>query len=281
MVGWRQRAIHQAIAANIDTAEVEYLIQSVSGLDRLQTRLADEDVLAPWESALEQLWQRRLREHVPVQYLTGFAFWRDLTLKVSPATLIPRPETELLVDLVVDFLRNHPKPVLGDLGTGTGALAIAIARAVPACTVYAVDLSPEALAIARTNVEAYGLENQIHLLQGTWFSPLPRGVQFDALVSNPPYIPTKMVEELAAEVRCHEPRLALDGGMDGLQSIHVLIQAAPRFLKPGGFWGIEVMAGQADSVISCLEKTGAYEQISSVNDFAGMARFVTASVSER
>jgi release factor glutamine methyltransferase len=281
MVGWRQRAIGEAITANIDVAEVDYLISVVSGLDRLQLRLPDEDLLVPWESALEQLWQRRLRERVPVQYLIGVAFWRDLMLKVSPATLIPRPETELLVDLAVDFLSNCPSPVLADLGTGTGALAIAIARAIPACTVYAVDLSPEALAIARTNVETYGLENQIHLLQGAWFSPLPRDVRLNALVSNPPYIPTKLVEELAAEVRCHEPRLALDGGMDGLQSIHVLIQEAPRFLKPGGFWGIEVMLGQADSVISFLEKTGDYEHVGSVNDLAGIARFVTASVSVR
>jgi release factor glutamine methyltransferase len=281
MADWRQRSIAQAIAANIDIAEVDYLIAAVSGLDRLQIRLGAEDVLASWENALEQLWQRRLRERIPVQYLTGFAFWRDLTLKVSPATLIPRPETELLVDLAVDFLRNYPNPVLADLGTGTGALAIAIARALPACTVYAVDLSPDALAIARTNVETYGLEHQIRLLEGAWFSPLPQDVQIDALVSNPPYIPTAIVEALAVEVRCHEPQLALDGGSDGLQSIHVLIQEAPRCLKPGGFWGIEVMAGQADTVISCLEKTGDYEHIDSVNDLAGIARFVTASVSER
>jgi release factor glutamine methyltransferase len=281
MADWRQRAIGQAIAAHIDIAEVDYLISAISAMDRLQIRLAEEDVLAPWEEALEQLWQRRLRERIPVQYLTGFSFWRDLTLKVSSATLIPRPETELLVDLAVAFLRNHPNPVLADLGTGTGALAIAIARAVPACTVYAVDLSPDALAIARTNVATYGLENQVCLLQGAWFSPLPPDLQLDALVSNPPYIPTAMLGELAAEVRCHEPHLALDGGSDGLQSIQVLIQEAPRFLKPGGFWGIEVMTGQTESVISCLEKTGAYEQISSVNDLAGIARFVTASVSAR
>ncbi len=281
MAGWRQRAIGQALTANIDTAEVDYLILSVSGLDRLQMRLAPENLLAPWEDALEQLWQKRLREKIPVQYLTGLAYWRDLALKVSPATLIPRPETELLVDLAIDFLSSHPRPVLADLGTGTGAIAIAIARALPACTVYAVDLSPEALAIASTNIETYGLEKQIHLLQGAWFAPLPLGLQLDALVSNPPYIPTTMVEELAEEVRLHEPHLALDGGSDGLQAIHVLIQEAPRFLKPGGFWGIEVMAGQAGSVISCLEKAGEYEHIGSVKDLAGIARFVIASVSAR
>jgi release factor glutamine methyltransferase len=281
MSGWRQRAIDQALTANIDIAEVDYLIFSVSGLDRLQLRLAQANLLAPWEDALEQLWQKRLRERIPVQYLTGLAYWRDLALKVSPATLIPRPETELLVDLAIDFLSNHPNPVLADLGTGTGAIAIAIARALPACTVYAVDLSPEALAIARTNIETYGLEKQIHLLQGTWFSPLPLNLQLDALVSNPPYIPTTLVGELAEEVRLHEPHLALDGGSDGLQAIHVLIQEAPRFLKPGGFWGIEVMAEQADSVMSRLMKAGDYEHIGSVKDLAGIARFVIASVSAR
>ncbi|MBC7882538.1 MAG: peptide chain release factor N(5)-glutamine methyltransferase [Anaerolineae bacterium] len=281
MAGWRQRAIGQAFTANIDIAEVDYLILSVSGLDRLQIRLAQENLLAPWEDALEQLWQKRLRERIPVQYLTGLAYWRDLALKVSPATLIPRPETELLVDLAIDFLTNYPNPVLADLGTGTGALAIAIARALPACTVYAVDLSSEALAIARTNIETYGLEKQIPLLQGAWFSPLPPDLQLDALISNPPYIPTAMVGELAEEVRLHEPHLALDGGSDGLQAIRVLIQEAPRFLKPGGFWGIEVMAGQAGSVISCLEKAGDYEHIGSVKDLAGIARFVIASVSAR
>lgn len=271
----------QAIAANVGTAEVDYLIASVSGLSNLQIRLGEADFLAPWEEILEKLWQRRLKERMPVQYLTGVAFWRDMALKVSPATLIPRPETELLVDLAVDFLANCPAPVLADLGTGTGALAIAIARALPQCTIYAVDLSPEALAIARINIATYGLKNQIHLLQGTWFSPLPPERNLDLLVSNPPYIPTATVSELAEEVRLHEPYLALDGGNDGLKAIQILIQEAPKFLKPGGFWGVEVMAGQAERVVSSLEKDGHYEHICCLKDLAGVARFITACVSER
>lgn len=280
MTNWRQRAIAQAVAANIDIAEVDYLIAAVSGLDRLQIRLGQANLLAHWEGDLEQLWQKRLEEHVPVQYLTGVAYWRDLVLKVSPATLIPRPETELLVDLAVDFLKHHPtRPVLADLGTGTGAIAIAIARALPESSVYAVDLSLDALAVAQANLANYGLEHQVRLLQGIWFSALPDGMQLDALVSNPPYIPTALVSTLAEEVRFHEPHLALDGGSDGLQAIQVLIQEAPRWIKPGGFWGIEVMAGQAATVVACLEKNGHYERVVITKDLAGIDRFVTACVS--
>lgn len=256
------------------------MIRGVTGFDRLQLHLATAEQFQPWQRELDALWHRRLTEHVPVQYLLGWAFWRDLKLKVTPATLIPRPETELLVDCGLDFCCALARPVVADLGTGTGAVAIAIARELPDSVVYAVDCSEATLAVAHQNVASYGLQSRVSLLLGEWFTPLPRRA-FDALLSNPPYIPTALVETLAPEVRLHEPLRALDGGPDGLAAFKVLVAQAPAYVRPGGLWAVEVMAGQAALVENLLNESGLYQSIRSLPDLAGIERLVVATVLAR
>jgi release factor glutamine methyltransferase len=279
---WYQFAVVEAEGAGIARREVDWLLQAVSDVDRLSLQLGDVsrrdqvNLQRPWTEILD-LWQQRLVQRKPMQYLVGSTPWRDFDLQVSGAVLIPRPETEMLIDLAMDRFQN-PSGNWLDLGTGSGAIAIGLAGVFPAAQIHAVDFSAEALIVARSNAERHGLMDRIQFYQGSWWQPINhlRG-QCQAMISNPPYIPTDTVLGLAPEVVKHEPRLALDGGVDGLRDIRVLVDDAPDFLVSGGWWAIEMMAGQGEAVVDLLEKRGAYQDIQIVNDWAGFDRFVVAT----
>jgi release factor glutamine methyltransferase len=282
---WRSQAIAEAIAIAVDGFEVDWLLMEVSDLDRLALRMGGNEQTPPnialkmTFAELQRLWQQRITDRVPVQYLIGHSHWRQFTLKVSPAVLIPRPETELIIDLVLEAVKSQPELATGtwvDLGTGSGAIAIGLADALPDATIHAVDISPEALAIAIENARSYGFDDRITFHQGRWFEPIAalQG-KLAGVISNPPYIPTDTILTLEPEVRQHEPHLALDGGDDGLDDIRHLVTRGQEFLQPGGLWLVEFMAGQGVAVRQLLEQA-AYEQIRIVNDLAGYDRFALA-----
>ncbi|AFZ44525.1 protein-(glutamine-N5) methyltransferase, release factor-specific [Halothece sp. PCC 7418] len=282
---WREESIDRAIALSIPPQEVDWLLQSLAGLSSLSLRLesykTDAEIPLPIPfSELKQLWEKRLQDRIPVQYLVGETPWRDLMLKVSPAVLIPRPETEILVELALNygadlFSRGH----WVDLGTGSGAIALSLAKALPNAKIHAVDDSPEALAIAQENAKNLGLVNQIEFHQGSWFSPLSHlQGKISVMVSNPPYIPTATLAELQPEVRQHEPLTALDGGNDGLDAIRHLVNTAPQFLHSGGLWLVEMEARQGDAVKALLTENGHYHPIAIHKDLAGIERFALAYV---
>jgi len=282
---WVNQAKAQARSSDIPLAEIDWLLQELAGLDRLALRLESFKDLPKIElklslSQLAQLWQRRLQERVPVQYLTGVAHWRHFSLKVTPAVLIPRPETELLIDLAVEAVKSYgvnPKSHWVDLGTGSGAIAIGLACALTNARVYAVDCSSEALAVARLNAENLGFGSRVNFYQGLWWEPLAflKG-QVSGMVSNPPYIPSSTVLTLQPEVFKHEPHLALDGGFDGLDCIRHLVETAPDYLESGGVWLVEMMAGQAEVVADMLESHGSYGKVQIFSDLAGIDRFALA-----
>jgi release factor glutamine methyltransferase len=282
---WVNQAKAQASSSDIPLAEIDWLLQELAGLDRLALRLESFKDLPKIElklslSELAQLWQRRLQERVPVQYLTGVAHWRHFSLKVTPAVLIPRPETELLIDLAVEAVKSYgvnPKSHWVDLGTGSGAIAIGLAYALTKARVYAVDCSSEALAVARLNAENLGFGARVNFYQGLWWEPLAflKG-QVSGMVSNPPYIPSSTVLTLQPEVVRHEPHLALDGGFDGLDCIRHLVETAPDYLESGGVWLVEMMAGQAEAVADMLESHGSYGKVQIFSDLAGIDRFALA-----
>ncbi|MBF2019225.1 MAG: peptide chain release factor N(5)-glutamine methyltransferase [Hydrococcus sp. C42_A2020_068] len=284
---WRDRAKQDAIAAGVSPDEVDWLLEEVVGLDKLSLRLESFKERAQIHlkqplSVLTELWQQRLQDRMPVQYLVGVAPWRHFSLKVATGVLIPRPETELLVDLAVRAIQASPTPDLVsgywvDLGTGSGAIALGLAEALPDARIYATDTSAEALAIARQNAIALGFGEQIKFCQGSWWSPLEalKG-RVSGMVSNPPYIPTAEIARLQPEVARHEPRLALDGGSDGLDCIRHLVETAPDYLRPGGIWLIEMMAGQAEQVVQLLQKRGCYDKIQIFCDLANIERFALA-----
>lgn len=285
---WWQWANQQAQIADIDAAEVDWFLKTMSDVDALALRLetfkrrSSISVSASLDR-LTELWRQRVEERVPVQYLVGFTVWRDLTIQVSPAVLIPRPETELLIDLAVELVNQSPdaerlrQGAWVDLGTGSGAIALGLAQAFSKAQIYAVDISEAALAIARENARLNGLEHRITFCHGSWFTPLEGNKgQLAGVVSNPPYIPTATVQALEPEVVNHEPLLALDGGEDGLEAIRALVKLAPNQLISSGLWLVEMMAGQASAVKALLSEQGAYQTVGIHTDLAGIERFAVA-----
>lgn len=271
-----------AIANQIDPDEVDWLIKTITNLDSLSLRLGTWQKQSQINSdksltELTKLWQQRLHERLPVQYLVETVFWRRFQLKVTPAVLIPRPETELIIDIALaNSLISSSERHWVDLGTGSGAIAIGLADVFPTATVHGVDLSADALKIAQENANSLNLDN-IRFYQGSWWSPL-NALQgkVTGMISNPPYIPSLQIAQLQPEVAWHEPRLALDGGDDGLDDIRYLIKTAPQYLVSGGIWLIELMVGQADTVVTLLIQQGEYYDPKIFADLAGIERFVLA-----
>ncbi|MGF1591306.1 MAG: peptide chain release factor N(5)-glutamine methyltransferase [Pleurocapsa sp.] len=280
---WYQQAKKAAIANEIDLDEVDWLLQTLTSLDRLSLRLGTFQNQPQIEShktlsELKMLWQQRLQERLPVQYLLETVFWRRFQLKVTPAVLIPRPETELIIELAQDKnLISEAEQHWVDLGTGSGAIALGLADIFPQATIHGVDLSCDALKIAQENAVNLKLAANIRFYQGSWWSPLEflQG-KVTGMVSNPPYIPTAQINYLQPEVACHEPRLALDGGDDGLKDLRYLVRTAPQYLVSGGIWVVELMAGQANTVIELLKHQGEYYEVKSYSDLNGIERFVLA-----
>jgi release factor glutamine methyltransferase len=227
---------------------------------------------------LEELWRRHRRTAEPLQYLTGLCPWRDLELRVGPGVLIPRQETELLVDLALALAPSPPGGVglrWADLGTGSGALAVALARALPKGQGLAVDLSDAALDFAALNRAAAGVEERFVLVRSDWWEDLqPWWGGLDLVVANPPYIPTITVEGLEPVVRDHEPRRALDGGSDGLAALRTICAGAAVALAPGGVLVLEHHHDQSPSVLLLLELAGLVE-VQAHRDLEGVRRFAS------
>ncbi|MBM4038399.1 MAG: peptide chain release factor N(5)-glutamine methyltransferase [Planctomycetes bacterium] len=217
-------------------------------------------------------------QRIPSKYLTGESEFYSLPLQVTPAVLIPRPETELLVERALALLAKDQEALVADLGTGSGAIAIAVATHRPLARLVATDVSAEALAVARANAEHHGVSGRIEFRQGDWFAALEAGTCFDAVLSNPPYVAAPDLERAMPEVRDHEPRAALDGGPDGLSCLRVLIGGAPPWLKPGGWLVLEIGAGQAQGVLELAKETEAYGAMQVTPDYQGIPRIASMQV---
>ncbi|KAG6591847.1 hypothetical protein SDJN03_14193, partial [Cucurbita argyrosperma subsp. sororia] len=234
------------------------------------------------------VWKQRIHERRPFQYIVGCEHWRDLILSVEEGVLIPRPETEVLVDLVAEVVSDNEALREGlwvDLGTGSGAIAIAICRVLEGrARVIATDLSPTALTVAGYNVQRYGLQDSIELRQGSWYEPLRDVVgKLSGIISNPPYIPSGNIVGLQAEVGKHEPRVALDGGTNGMDELIHLCDEAAVMLKPGGFFAFETNGeDQCKHLVKYMEDNhrGRLCNLKIVSDFAGIPRFITGFLNE-
>ncbi|MDY6785706.1 MAG: peptide chain release factor N(5)-glutamine methyltransferase [Cyanobacteriota bacterium] len=282
---WYEEAKTEAIAANIPLEELDWFAIAQSNLDRLALRLGTVPAsglqLSQPLPELARLWQRRCRDRVPVQYLVGWTHWRNFRLKVTPDVLIPRPETEEIIDLAVAAADSrHRGGDWVDLGTGSGAIALGLAAAFPEATIHAIDTSAEALEIARENARNCGFEKNVEFHQGAWWEPVEalKG-RICGMTSNPPYIPTAAIARLQPEVACHEPHLALDGGADGLDCLRYLVETAPEYLGSRGIWLVEMMDGQGEAVKALLEEQGRYREVQTFPDLAGIQRFARAVIS--
>ncbi len=257
--------------------DAELLLADVLGLKRLDLYLQFERQLTAAEvDAYREHIRRRLRRE-PVQQITGKAAFRELTLAVTADVLVPRPETEILVQAVLELLPPEaPGPVL-DVGCGSGAVALSLASERPGLRVVATDLSAAALRVARGNARALELGTRLTFVRGDLLEPWrPDGAGFAAVVSNPPYIPSAAIADLEPEVRDWEPHLALDGGADGLTVVRRLAAAAGPLLAPGGVLCLEIGDGQTAAVTELLSAAGPFTEVTPRRDLAGVWRIITA-----
>ena len=262
-----QQALITAQAEGLARVDAQMLLLHTLGRatsDRAWLITHDTDTLAPAAQEQFQALCQRRQAGEPVAYLTGTKAFYGLELQVDARVLDPRPDTETLVDWALEVLEGHPAPRLLDLGTGSGAIALALQKQRPDATVLAVDSSPDALTVARANAQRLGLPVQFH--HGHWMQGLEG--RFDAIVSNPPYIRSDDPHLTALQ---HEPLQALASGADGLEDIRAIIAQAPAHLEPGGWLLLEHGWDQADAVCALLHSAG-LEQVQGRKDLAGIVR---------
>lgn len=258
--------------------EAEILLAHVLGVRRIDLYLNHDKPLSADELArFKSLIKRRLTRE-PVAYIIGIREFWSLDFSVNPSVLIPRPETECLVEALSPFLSEDsgsPRRLL-ELGTGSGAIAISLCHDHPRNFYVAMDRSAAALATARENGHRHGLEGRIQWFCGNWETALDPNARFDFIVSNPPYVRSGDIEGLAPEIRLFEPKMALDGSADGLFAIRHIVQTAHRYLKPGGMLAVEMGCDQRDDVSKIVSDTGQYNTPRFIKDYAGLDRVLVA-----
>jgi release factor glutamine methyltransferase len=262
--------------AGIESArqDAEWLLAAVLGVKRFALYLEPRRELSAAEAEGYFALVRRRAERTPLQHLTGFEDFHGLRLVVNGDVLVPRPETEGLVEWGLDMLRDEPAPMVADIGTGSGVIACALAHGLPAAQVLAIDRSLPALAVASINVRALGLSRQVTLLAGDLLAPLgSRGRMLDLVIANPPYIPSASVSGLPPEVARFDPREALDGGPDGMAVTRRIIMAAPSVLRRGGWLMLEIGEDQAGPLASLMAAEG-FVHIEARRDLLGAERYL-------
>jgi len=258
--------------------DAEVLLAETLGMERVGLYTHFDQPLKPDELArFKKLILRRLRRE-PVAYILGKREFWSLPFKVTPDVLIPRPETEILVSEALKTQAHLDGKALRilEIGTGSGAISIALAKGLPIARLVATDLSAKALSVAEENALQNGVREQIHFLQGDLFQPLPKGERFDLVITNPPYIPREQFPSLMPEVRDFEPRIALDGGMNGLDFFQRALPLVGKFLDPGGWFLAEMGAGQDQEILKIAEKIPDLDSFDFVKDLAGIKRVFKA-----
>ncbi len=266
----------------IDSARIdaEVLLGMVLGQGR---EALWRDLEAPLKTAERIEFQRALERRArrePVAYITGHKEFWSLDFLVTPDVLVPRPETEVLVEAALDLLTKLDRPLphrMLDLGAGSGAIAVSLAKELREAEIWATDLSSAALKVAETNALRHGVREKIHFLRGDLFEPCAEGGQaFHLIVSNPPYVRRGDIENLPAEVRDWEPRLALDGGRDGLDFCRRIIPEGGRYLADGGWMVLEIGADMREMISRLFVSAGRYSEGSVYRDYAGRDRVFAA-----
>jgi release factor glutamine methyltransferase len=271
-------ALDRLAALPSPRSDAEELLGRLLGLTRSQLHLQAARALADAEAERFDAWLARRAAHEPVQYITGRAAFRGLDLSVGPDVLVPRPETEGLVEAVLDGLQasDWPAPRVLDLGTGSGAIALALAAEWPAVVVTATDASAAALERARANAAALGLAGRVRFASGRWFEAVGEDERFEVVVSNPPYIAAGEWDALPEDVRGFEPPAALLAGPRGLDDLRAIVDAAPWHLVPGGLLALELAEMRAAEVAAWFTCSPLWEGVGVRPDLAGRPRCLLA-----
>jgi len=240
----------------------------------------DQPLIEEEVSGYRDLIRRRLKRE-PLQYITGHQEFWSLAFRVNPHVLIPRPETEILVEQAITLAGTFAETPLRilDLGTGSGVISVTLAKEVPQSLVFATDISGDALGVARVNARKHGVSDRMAFLQGDLFEPLARKKpMFHLIASNPPYVCTHEIRGLLPEVGLYEPKIALDGGTNGMDFLKRIICEAPQFLRPGGWLMMEMSPYQVENALFTLAGTGVYQNERIVEDYSHHQRVVMAQV---
>ncbi len=274
LLDWRRKQLFFGGRAE----DLDWLLDLAGGLcwSEFQKIFLDPSKMVKLEKSLEDLedfWRLHLEKQIPLQYLVGRCPWRDFELEISSNVLIPRQETELLIDLAMEKIHPLNHGLWVDLGTGSGPLAVALARALPGWKGYVVDCSQECLLMAQKNLNRLAPKGSFSFNLGNWWEPLkPWWGSIYLAVSNPPYIPSILLDSLDPVVRDNEPYLALCGGHDGLVHIRSVIEGAVLGLRNDGWLLLEHHHDQSDAVIELMRKNG-LEDVTSEFDLNGIKRF--------
>tara|TARA_B100001250_G_scaffold214485_1_gene184032 strand:- start:187 stop:1068 length:882 start_codon:yes stop_codon:yes gene_type:complete len=279
ILDWRRNQLN--IGGRLE--DLDWLLDIGGGLEWASLQkikiFQDKDKLYELSLSLEDLsfiWSRHLKENIPLQHLIGRCPWRDFELEVTPFALIPRQETELLIDLALEKVDNSFCGRWADMGTGSGALAIALARSLPDWFGHAIDCSQDALLLAEKNLNRLAVNSKVDFNLGSWWEPIKDyWGTFDLVVANPPYIPSELMKGLHPVVRDHEPHLALCGGQDGMESFREISIGAMKALAPNGWLLFEHHHDQSERALNYLINLG-FRQVSFENDLAGIKRFAIA-----
>ena len=256
------------------TLESELLLRHTLKIDRVRLYVESErELTSEQETTFWQLVDRRLKGE-PTAYITGHREFYGLDFDVSPAVLIPRPETELLVEKALALAKSRPAATVADIGTGCGAIAIALVKHIPEVRIYATDISTEALRVARNNAEKHGVTGRITFLQGNLLEPLPEPV--DLIIANLPYVRRSDIPQKGP--LSFEPRAALDGGEAGLDTIRELCRQVSGKLRPNGCLLLEIGQGQVKAVSDLLKSRFPAATIEVAPDLAGIERVVALSL---
>jgi release factor glutamine methyltransferase len=269
-------ALHEAGIEGGRT-DAEWLLAETLGVARGRLGLQGQRPLEPVDAVryVRALNRRIARE--PLQHIVGTQAFRDVVVKVNGDVMVPRPETEVLAGWTLELLRGSRAPLVLDVGTGSGCVACALAVERSDLRVVALDVSPAAVALACDNVVTLGLADRVSVRLSDLFSAL-EAVRADLIVSNPPYLPTAVIPTLAPEVRCHDPRPALDGGPEGLEVIRRLIAAAPGCLAPGGRLVLETAGGVQTAAVVALMRARGFVDVVTRPDLAGIERFIAGGM---
>jgi len=259
----------------------EVLLAHQLKVDRMGLYLNFDQPLTDNELSIYRSLIKRRIVHEPLQYITGIQEFWSLSFSVDCHVLIPRPETEIIVEQAISLAKTCKQKEeslkILDLGTGCGAISIALAKEIPRALIWATDISDDALCVARQNAVTHGVADRVAFCQGDLWEPfLKRDIRFDMIVSNPPYVSSKEYNDLPPEVRDYEPRQALDGGEDGMVYLEKIIRGAHSFLNLGGWIILEMAPWQTQTALDIMAQTGRYQQEARVEDYSRHYRVVTA-----
>ena len=271
---WRKKMILQG-GRKVD---FDWLLDIAGGVSwsKLQNIILNPENFISLEKSTEEfevIWESHLKDQTPLQYLVSKCPWRDIELEVSAKALIPRQETESLIDFALEKVNNIKCGRWADLGTGAGPIAVSLAKSLPDWNGHAVDISNEALDLAKRNLKFIVPNANVRFSLGDWWEPLKRWWgSFDLVLSNPPYIPSYLIEELEPVVKNHEPRIALDGGEDGMNASRRIILGASNALAKGGWLILEHHYDQSEKIINVMKNIG-MEEVSFEKDLIGIKRY--------